>query len=254
MSRGYRVRGNRYVGGTGTSNVSLIGMMFSMLLGIGLAGLLTFALLFSDWPVRWVMAVMTVALLVGIGMWWVCIRLDWPFLDFFKMFSCMMLTFWNIILHLEVTEQVVLWNTWHLTAIGAILGIWVAVKRFRWEKKYRDMSRASVSLAVIIGFFCFLLCRSTLLGINILADVRAARQTTVQVIRVESERRTTYGRTAHSYTVYFAVVEENDLTEAGRFPVDKTLYDSLEPGDQVLLTLHSGALGAPWVECSSEEK
>ncbi len=160
-----------------------------------------------------------------------------------------MLPFWSIFLRLSVTERVVFRNTWHLKAISAGLGIWAAVKHFRREKKYRDMGRASVSLAVILGIFCFGICHSVLLGVNVLTDVREARQTTVPVIRVERESRTIYGRVTRDYTAYFAVVGENDLTEARKFPVNKTDYDRLEPGDEVRIILHPGALGAPWLEC-----
>lgn len=255
MSRRYPYQWGQYVRDTGASRVSTAGFIFSALFGAGLAIFLALALIFLEWPTRWAMAVMTAALLAGIGMCWVCKRFDWPFLFFFEAFSSTILIFWSLILRLEVTERVALRNIEHLTAISAIPGIWVAVKHFRWEKKYRDMSRASVFVAVIIGLCCFFLCHGALLGVNVLADSRPAQSTMAQVLRVESEWRLDGGRyTSGSYTVYFAVVKENDLTRGGtRLPVDKAAYEELKPGDEVRITLHPGALGAPWLECVTAE-
>lgn len=247
---GYGNRRDLYVGGTGSSGVSVAGF----LLGIGLAFFVVALPMIFRWPIKWAVVVMTAALLTGAGICWICRRLDWPFLPFFKAFTCMILPFWSLVLNLGVIEKVTLWNTGHLKVISIALAIWAGVKLFRWEKKHRDMGRASVLLAVIIGFFCFSLCHSALVGINVFADRRGTQQTAARVIRVEQGRRAAIvGRVSHSYTVYFVRVAENDLTEAGRFPIDKTLYDTLEPGDEVRLVLHPGALGAPWLECVPNE-
>ena len=181
-------------------------------------------------------------------MCWVCRRLDWPLLSSFEFFTSILLMLWHITLRLKVTERVVLQNGGHLLLIGAAVGVFAAVRTFRWEKRRRE--RVSLVFALVIGALCFSFCHGTLLGVNILADGYTPRQAGAQVLRLEREQRTMYAVGGpQNYTVYFAVVEENDLTSGGWVPIEKAAYDNLCPGDEVALILHPGALGAAWIEC-----
>lgn len=253
---GYYYRGGQWhrfaksgpIGDRYSVTATVLGVVVAVFLWVVLPGCL---------PMGWAVVGMNGIVVVGGALFLIYLERNLSFATFFEWLALIMLWLSGKTIEAEVTERVEIQNTDHLRAIGIGIGILVAVLVFWWASRRKERSSLfwRVGGALVVCFLVFGWSVSVLLGADVLLDRGDPRQTTAQVVRLENEYRNTGGRwTSHWYMVYFAVVEENDLTEAGRFPVDKTLYDSLEPGDQVLLTLHSGALGAPWVECSSEEK
>lgn len=252
MSR-YRAgyRGDRYRGFTGTDGLGIPGMAVSMFLGIGLALALGFTSI--KWPMAWSMAVMSGALLLGGGLALVCRWLDWPLLAFFEVFAGMLLVFWSLTSG-AVLLGVTFWGRGRLRGISIALGVLAAALVFWRDKKRRE--KPSILFALYFGLIIFSCAHNGLLSLNILVDHRPETRTAAQVLRVEKERRETFSRFgSRTYTLYYAVVKENELTRGGTWlRVERETYEALEPGDQVELILHPGALGDPWLECVEDSR
>lgn len=250
MRQRYGYRDGRYRGSAGTDRMGILGFFLSMALGVGIPSLLT-VFLQNHLPLPQAMAAMAATVIVGMALSWLCKKQDWPLLSLFQLFSIITMLFLTLTLQIGVIQRVVFCDRGYLGAVSVGAGLLTTAGLLRWMKKRED--RPSLFLrgffALFLGVLVYCFSLDGLMGVDVLADRGQTQQTVAQVTRVEQERRRTHGRVQHDYTVYFAVVKENDLTSGGRFPIDKAAYDSLRPGDEVELILHPGALGVEWLEC-----
>lgn len=92
-------------------------------------------------------------------------------------------------------------------------------------------------------------------AINVAADRIVTGVTVANVTQTRTEERIfSAGRsTTFEYIRYVTVAENALIAEEKELKVEQELYSHLQPGDQVEIILHPGALGMPWIEVASTQ-
>lgn len=93
-------------------------------------------------------------------------------------------------------------------------------------------------------------------AINVAADRTVTGVTVANVTQTRTEERIfSAGKTGTIFEdIRYVTVAENAIVPADtELKVSEELYPRLQPGDQVEIILHPGALGMPWIEVASTQ-
>lgn len=135
-------------------------------------------------------------------------------------------------------------------AIG--FGMWVIFGRQGLE--VRDW----LCIIVVSLFTVFPSLNNSMAAINVAAETKTAYVSAIAEVtqtRVEEERVLLGSRGNSLYMdVHYVTVAQNAIVPADtELKVSEELYPRLQPGGQVSIILHPGALGMPWVEVAPVE-
>lgn len=190
----------------------------------------------------------------SVAMMLVCLRKSWPLSAMILGMFCLMLLWGlNKTARLDIlTGATLLADGAHrLLLLGSVIlsaavGLWMLVV-FSWSTNKPPW----LPVIVITVLMIYPSTSNSLKAINVAADRTVTSVTVAIATETRSEDRLlSAGKFSSIYEhIHYATIAENALiVEGTEVKVGRELYSNLQPGDQVNIILHSGALGVPWIE------